>query len=260
MRNRKAPLLLFLVILAGGAMFQWVSLRTWGQDSPKSEVVDHIPLVDYETAKANAGKPRDDKTNSHRRAVGQRYDKQFVIKKNANTGGRPVLTLSAWYDTLPAIPAGLSDVVVTGEITSSEALLSNDLSGVYSEFTVRVQEVLKNSTTATIVPGSSITTERRGGRVKVPSGQIIRYGIAGQDMPRQGQTYLLFLKANEEQHTIVTAYQLVSGRVVPLDGEKAPGPAAFKWAGDAYRGADANQFLDEVRKSIGQSAAAGTRP
>lgn len=258
MRKRKAPLLLFLVILAGGAMIQWVSLRTWGQNSPQSEAVDHIPLVDYETAKSNE-KTRDDKTKSHRHAVGQRYDNQHLIKKNANTGGRPVLTLSAWYDTLPAIPAALSDVVVTGEIASSEALLSNDLSGVYSEFTVRVQEVLKNSTTATVVPGASITTERRGGRVKLPSGQIIRYGIAGQDMPIQGQTYLLFLKANEEQYTIVTAYQLVSGRVVPLDGEKAPGPA-MKWAGDAYRGADANQFLDEVRKSIGQSAAVGTRP
>ncbi len=259
MRNRKAPLLLFLVILAGGAMFQWVSLRTWGQDS-KSEDADHIPLVDYETAKSNAEKARDDKSKSHRRAVGQRYDKQLLIKKNANTGGRPVLTLSSWNDTLPAIPAALSDVVVTGEIVNSEAHLSNDFSGVYSEFTFRVQEVLKNSTTATVVPGSSITTERQGGRVKVPSGRTIRYGIAGQDMPRQGQTYLLFLKANEEQFTIVTGYQLVSGRVVPLDGESAPGHVAMKWAGDAYRGADTNQFLDEVRKAIGQSASVGTRP
>jgi len=244
-----------VVILTTTAMIQWLSLRTWGQNSPNAEQdIDHIPLVDYETSKANAGKGPDEQTRGRRQAVGQRYDKQLFVKRNANTGGRPVITLSSWSETLPALPVVLSDAVLLGEVTNAEAHLSNDFSGVYSEFTVRVEEVFKNNQTTAVVPGALITTERQGGRVKVRSGQVIRYGIAGQDMPRVGQRYLLFLKANEQQFTIVTGYQLASGSVVPLDGENAPGHRVMKWAGDSFRGTDANQFLDEVRKAIAQSS------
>jgi hypothetical protein len=266
MRRRRKPILLILTLLAGAAMIQVVSLRSPGQSgsgsiNQRQEAVDYIPLVDYDPSKSTDRSTVDEQMKARRQAVGNRHDKQFLVKRSASTNGLPVLTLSHWNESLPALPAALSDSVVLGEVTGAEAHLSNDKSGVYSEFTVLVQEVLKDNRSTPVFPGDVITTERRGGRVRVPSGRIIRYGIAGQDMPRQGQRYLFFLKTNEQQYSIVTAYQLVSGRVRPLDGQNAPSPPGLvmSWAGDAYEGADAARFLDEVKNAIAESSRTADR-
>ena len=258
MRRRKEPLLLLLTLLAGAAMIQVLSMRSPGQNSSNSisrgEAVDHIPLVDFGASESTDKTVVEEQTRANRHAVGSHYDKRYLLKRDVDTGGRPVLTNSFWNETLPALPVVRSGLVVLGEVVGADAHLSNDRTGVYSQFTVRVEEVFKDSSSI-VFPGGLITMERSGGRVRFPSGRITRYGVAGQDMPRLQQHYVFFLEPNDQQYSIVTAYQVVSGQVHPLDGQNAPGPPerVRPWAGDSYNGANATHFLDEVRKAVAQS-------
>jgi hypothetical protein len=169
------------------------------------------------------------------------------------------MTFSHWDEALPALPAGRSALVVLGEVIDAKAYLSNDQTGVYSEFTVRVERVLKNDKGSSVFPGEFITTERWGGRVIFPSGRAITYGNRGQGMPQLGQEYLFFLERNPEQYNLLTAYQLRSGKVQPLDGRSAPGGEDSEWGGNAFKGKTVDEFLHDVESAIAKSLAEGSQ-
>jgi hypothetical protein len=120
-----------------------------------------------------------------------------------------------------ALPVTQSDVILVGEVTDAKAYLSNDRVGIYSEFAIRADEVLKNGSPLLITPTGSVVLEREGGRVRFPSGSVQRYAIANQGMPQVGKRYLLFLKSIEDDQdfSIITGYELNTGRVSPLDGK-----------------------------------------
>ena len=120
--------------------------------------------------------------------------------------------------------------------------LSNDKNGVYSEFNVQVDAVLKG-VVPTLSQTNLISVSRLGGMVRYPSGQKVRYEIAHQNMPAIGKRYLFFLKATEDPqaYEIVTAYEIGPERVLPLDYG-----ARF----EAFRGADSVVFLNTVRDAI----------
>jgi hypothetical protein len=77
-----------------------------------------------------------------------------------------------------------------------------------------VESVLKG---ASVSEGSVISIEREGGYVKYPNGQKLLYRNAGYGMPKRGVTYVLFLKASDEDFQILTGYELYNGQVFPLD-------------------------------------------
>ena len=113
--------------------------------------------------------------------------------------------------TLPAFPFDKSSVVVVGQVSDAHAYLSNDKTGVYSVFTVQVNEVLKNSTNIPLADGAVIKVERDGGRVRFPGGRLHLYKIDEQDMPQVGLRYVLFLTSRESDFEIlpVTSYERV---------------------------------------------------
>ena len=143
----------------------------------------------------------------------------------------------------PALPIAQSNAVIIGEVTNAQAYLSSDKTGVYSEFVVRLDGVLKNDNKNPLISGNVVTVEREGGRVRFPSGHISKLFVVGLGMPRAGRKYLFFLTRNEQGCRILTGYELRTGRVFPLDSS---GVVNF----DAYRNADQNTFLNEVRSSI----------
>jgi hypothetical protein len=187
-----------------------------------------IPTV-YQRSRKTKSATQDSQTDPARRAKGARYEKRLVVR-DSDTSGEAVMTFSHWDEALPALPAGRSALVVLGEVVDAKAYLSNDQTGVYSEFTVRVERVLKNDKGSSVFPGELITTERWGGRVIFPSGRAITYGNRGQGMPQLGQEYLFFLERNPEQYNLLTAYQLRLGKVQPLDGRSALGGEDSEWA------------------------------
>ena len=64
----------------------------------------------------------------------------------------------------PALPIIQSDAIVIGQVTSAQAHLSSDKTNVYSEFVVRVNDVLKSDRFGLPGVGGFITTTRPGGR------------------------------------------------------------------------------------------------
>jgi hypothetical protein len=207
-----------------------------------------LPVVAFE-----AQEPTDVKTLAKRKFKASRYDRQSSqpIQEAPLVSSR--LWSSHWADGLPALPVDSSDVVLLGGVLDAKAYLSNDKTGVYSEFNVQVAAVFMDSKPP-IYPGSVVSLERFGGAVRFPSGAIQRYETAGQGMPRVGGRYLFFLKRIEEaDFTILTGYELDGETVVPLDGavvEEGNGKYPF----DKYRGFDVSTFLQMVRAEVSQKA------
>lgn len=252
MKDKKSFSLLLAITLAGGALVSSAMTNGRGRGdhttTQEAEDSEHAPVVEY-----GAPPEADPAERVSRAAKDKRHStgvKDFI--KDRETRDSSVLTISHWSEALPALPAGRSALVVSGEVVGARAYLSGDGTGVYSEFAVSVAEVFKSDDTTAVLPGALIIAERRGGRVRFPSGRVIRYGVRGQGVPRRARRYVLFLGRNEQQYSILTAYELRAGRVHPLDGKNATG--GDEWAGDVYEGADETRFLSEVRRAAAQSS------
>lgn len=139
-----------------------------------------------------------------------------------------------------------------GETTDAQAYLSNDKSGVYTEFTVRVDEILKNDITAPLIVGETVAAQREGGRVRFPSGRVQRYRTHYQHLPRAGRRYVLFLKRNDDgqAYYIRTGYELRVGHVHPLDGVNMNKGASELPQFAAYKNADEATFLRALRDAV----------
>jgi hypothetical protein len=215
----------------------------------------HYPITDYAAPEST-----DPEKLARRRAKGKRYDNQSSepIKEAAYPYQRTWLT--HWWQGLPAIPVAQSDVILIGEVTDAQAYLSNDKTGIYSEFTIRAVEVLKNDGGTSLYPGSIILAERFGGAVRFPSGAIQRYVTRNQRMPHVGQQYVLFLKriGEEQDFSLITGYELRGQYVAPLDGASSEGGEKLPF--DHYKGTDASSFLKIVRGAIRPTLALWPKP
>lgn len=153
-----------------------------------------------------------------------------------------------WDRDLPAIPTGKSSAIVIGTVTKSEAYLTEDQTAIYSEFTVSVDTVVKNDLGNPIGTGRSITIERNGGRVRMPSGKIIVSWTSHQKMPQVGSRYALFLTHDFETNGdtgkdfyLLTGYLIQGGRVFPLDDTAS---------GRAYTDVTESSFLNDLLSSV----------
>lgn len=168
----------------------------------------------YPIADAASPEPIDPNQLIKRRAKSEKY-KQY--KRNIGPGVVRAIEIYHWPPRFPELPVLQSDAVVVGKVTAAAAYLTEDKTGVYSEFTFCVEEVIKASRTP-LATGAFVTLDRAGGRVRFPSGKISQFSLDGFGMPRVGHRYLLFLKGDAEQDfQIITGYELLNGRVFPLD-------------------------------------------
>jgi hypothetical protein len=238
----KLPLILILFVIAGitGRALFIKSSTSYQEQQVKDN--SSFPIASYEASGAS------DKEDKNKRKIkGKRYDNWKVVNKTTEQGGMEIFSEVEY----PALPVLDSDAIVIGEIIEAQAHLSNDLGGVYSEFTTRVSQIFKQDSENTIAPDSIITAERPGGKVLFPSGKVAKYKYVGQGMPQQGRTYLLFLKRNQEadDYKIITGYELRSGKVSPIDGAiSARGNK--KWFVDIYAGTDQTKLLTDLQKEI----------
>ena len=99
--------------------------------------------------------------------------------------------------------------------------------------------------------------ERFGGRVKFPSGPIIKYVLYGQRMPDVGKEYLFYLKYNRSGRAfqIITAYGFDRDLTVPLDGSNAsPKGSERRWVMDTYNGLAKDRFISLVQEDLSKSS------
>ena len=217
---------------------------------PKEQArrVRDLPIVDFDAPETN---------DLRHKAKGDRYNHQSSqpIKEAPSISGR--VWSNHWARGLEALPIDRSDTILVGTITDAQAHLSNDRTGVYSEFGVQVEEVLKQDPAKSrIEVASAIYVERFGGAVRFSSGTIQKYETIGQGMPRRGERYLLFLKRldDEPSFSIVTAYELgYDLKVSPLDGAQV-GEGNETYPFDKYKGFDSTLFLQIVRAALAEKS------
>ena len=223
---------ILLLVLAGALAATFLSTKsliTKGQrpQTPQStketltERLGRLPTTDFIVQE-----PADPEMRRLRRARNQRNNlsagPEEVKRAVLNDAMEPVLLHLPWshQPDEPAIPVGTSDAIVTGTVKEVNAYISTDRTSVYSEVTLNIEEVLKTDPRYPLVSGLTLSAERPGGAVRFPSGKILRRGDLGRNIPEAGRRYLLFLKYNEDGNdfSIVTGYQLLDNRVLPLDG------------------------------------------
>jgi hypothetical protein len=229
--------------------------RTFRQPTAKEFDDAATPVVDLDgpqAAPADAGRAA---KNARRDGDG------FLLSKL----DRKVTDVSLSRHRRPELaeaPAAESDLVVEGKVTGAAAYLSGDRGAVYSEFTLRVTDVLKVAPGLAAAPGDTLVAERLGGRVRYPNGMVVRYAVAGDGSPATGKKYLFFLSAAEGGgYELVTAYEMRGGVVRALDAPRGGRVAAD---GDGPEGAgerDYQEFKDAVKRAVRNSpgAARGRR-
>ncbi|HEV2914905.1 MAG TPA: hypothetical protein VGX92_16635 [Pyrinomonadaceae bacterium] len=232
--------LVILAILVAAVMAQLKNddnIYTFNNQHKRGQVdEEQWPLADTETHL-----PSDSAERAKRLARGKKYDKpKLVVEPNADYGQS--MLNDHWFLSIPALPTAQSNVIVIGDVISSQAYLSNNKEGVYSEFGLQVERVLKDDKHI-IAIGNTIDVEREGGRVRQSSGRITRYSINGQNMPLVGKRYLFFLTCADPEQAfhIITGFELRAGKVFPLD------EAGDKF--DLYKGMDETAFFDSVKEA-----------
>ena len=213
------------------------------QKSARAEFASQFPLTDV-----NKPSPSDPTKHAKWKAKSKKYK---GIGIPVTERGELITFHTEWDIGLPALPVAKSDLIVTGEVVDAQAYLSEDKDWVYSEFTIRVGEVLKNASKAPLGQGSTLVVDRDGGGVRFPSGRITILYIAGQGMPRTGRRYTLFLTRDDQEQSIhiITGYELRDGRVFPIDN---PGGGQNP-AATSYKEADETSFLSDLRSAITNS-------
>jgi len=239
---KRLLLAIIIIVIAIAVMTGTSSSLRLQTPNPISDKRREIPdLERWPVADYDSSLPVDPAKRARRQARNKKYDKSQWPILTTDVADSTV-RLHRVNPDLPAFPVRESRVVLIGQIAVAAAYLSNDKSGVYSEFTVIVEEVLKNHLAEQLLAGSSIPVTREGGRIRFPSGRMHWYGIGRQNMPRIGGRYVLFLSGEtEETLTILTGYELATSKVMPLDDLNNP---------DKYRDADEVTFLKSLRASL----------
>lgn len=252
--NRINVLLGFLIVAGVGGLVlasvvtPWSGARLTASASKKSSEQPNRPHPQdiqefknrFSKADFDAPEPSDPVEKEKRKKRSKHFNKMNIVSREP-TRYWMALT-SEWDFGLPALPAAQSNAVLIVEPLTAEAYLSEDKTGIYTEFSARLQEVLK-SNNPLLIKDSLIGVSRAGGIVRYPTGEESLCVITGQNMLRVGKRYLLFLKSINEStdFAIVTGYEIENGKVAPLDD-----PGQFK----IYKGVDEQTFLKAVRAAI----------
>lgn len=237
MKRRVFQFTLPALLILAGIVVTGQDQKPTPKRSPNRVDEGRFPIADYAAAE-----PSDPLQRSKRRARGLKRDKSDW-SVNPHAPSDTTVRVDFVDRNLPAFPIDQSKTIVIGKVTDGQAYLSNDKTGVYSVFSVQIEQTLTNHSDVVITSGGSIEVEREGGRVKFPSGRIHLYVTNEQNMPDIGSRYLFFLTAaqNEGVFQIVTAYELRDWKVFPLDNLSKP---------KSYHDADEAAFLSELKSKI----------
>ena len=243
MQTRK---IFFTLSFAVAACVIAAELRAQTPNSMKVKE-DKLPTVNYDAPEQSDAGER-----ARRNARGKRFDSGLKVDEpHPEAGARGIL--DSWMQRLTAFPVDASDAIAIGDITNAQAYLAPGKMGVYTEYTVRVDEVLKQSSPASILVGGLVDAQREGGRVRFPSGRVQSYIAHYQGVPVIGRKYVLFLQRNQQSDAffLLTAYERRDGHVYPLDGVDLPSEGATELPQfAAYKGVDDATFSKALRAAL----------
>ena len=240
MRKYKTFVLVLPLLFGLATLFVVQRLRAQEQTAattsltkrPKKTIdITKFPIADFSNSEA---------PDTKRKQRGKKRDNSnWTVHPNAASDS--TVKVDAVDTNLPGLPVEKAAGVITGVVSDAKAYLSNDKSGVYSSFSVIIDEVLKNP--GRLAVGQTIEIEREGGRVRFPSGRLHLYMVAEQDMPHTGSRYVFFLAKTEEDSVfeVITGYEIRGDEIYSLD--ELPQTRS-------YDGTSAATFLQELRKRL----------
>ena len=207
-----------------------------------------FPIVDFQ-----APETLDPTQRAAREAKGQKYNSKHMPQLSDDT--YQIFSTTDWDVRMPALPVERSAAIVIGTVRSAHAYVTPDKTGIYSEFEVAIDAVIKNDPKSMIDADSTITVERNGGRARMPSGKIVISWVSHQNMPRVGGRYLLFLTHDFQTPNdigkdfyILTGYELKDGQVGSLD-DTQPGHPITR-----YNGATETVLLSDLFTAVAKTA------
>ena len=210
---------------------------------------DARAIVDF-----NSTGPLDENEKKTRRLKNARYDKYGSVKADPHPKAGEVISDSEWSSAISDLPADKSDLVVEGIVADSNAFLSEDKTGVYSEFAIRVSSAIKVGSGLSVNLGDMIVAERFGGKVRYPSGQIVLHRVAGQGHPISGRKYVFFLaKADQDNYKLLTAYEVLGQKVYALDGSRINFRGKGNSKFDKHNGEDLGAFMAKLTSALNES-------
>jgi hypothetical protein len=139
------------------------------------------------------------------------------------------------------LPVALSGLVVIGSVTGRNSYLSEDKTGIYTEYSIHCDKVLFKRTSLA-APGDIVLTIR-GGAVELPTGRVLREYVLGTPWLRllPTQRYVLFLRyrASIDAFDIFKVWQIVDGKTQAMHPED-------KLVG--LNGVPLTEFIDSVAR------------
>ena len=232
---------LTLAITTIGLFLIAIASSRQGEARRQSDPPDfsNFPIVDFE-----AKEPIEPKAKAALHAKGRKYSKKYAGKINEEL--HQIFTNSDWDLRLPALPVARSAAILIGTVSEAKAHLSPDKTGVFSEFAFQVESVLKSDPNRNVNAGETISVERSGGRVRMPSGKLVVSWTNNQNMPKVGSRYVFFLTHDFEtagdmgnDFYLLTGYELKNGKVLLLD-------SSLKQEVLAYKGATESSVLTDL--------------
>jgi hypothetical protein len=237
-----------ILVLSTAVAFRQYGVTPEKKDSKEAPDFSRFPVVDYEVPE-----PLESSVRAAREARSRKYKNKNMAPISEET--YQIFTTTDWDVNLPALPVERSAAVVIGKIIEAEAQLTSDKTGVYSEFKVAIDIVVSNDRKNTINVGQTLTAERSGGRVRMPSGKIVISWVSNQNMPRVGGRYVLFLTHDFETPNdagkdfyILTGYELQGGQVLLLDDTQPAHPIT------AYKGTTESIFLKDLFNKVAKAS------
>src|SRR6266571_1975923 len=247
-----------LVALAGRSQDNKQNPRKVDDSSLAKQIDDDAtPIVDLQNPDTS---DRVDKNT--RRIKNARHDNWGTDKTRPIPNVNGVVGEPEWRSGFSDIPVATSDLIVEAVVSESHAFLSNDKTGIYSEFTLLVSKSPKLTTGSGVNVNDRIVGERFGGKIKYPSGQITRWRIGRQGIPIVGKRYIFFLaRVDQDTYKILTAYEIQGDTVSPLDGSRLElggrqGASIF----DKHNGEKLDSFMAEVDMKINNAKEGSRRP
>ena len=227
-----------VLIIASGVLILTTALasRQEGNNGRKirqeNPDFSRFPIADF-----HAPEPVDPKLRAARSAKGQKYNNKHMAQISEDT--HQIFSNTDWDVRLQALPVERSAAVVIGTVRTAHAYLTPDKTGIYSEFRVAIDAVIKNDPNNVIKDGATIAVERNGGKVRMPSGKIVVSWVNHQNMPWVGGRYLFFLTHDFEtlndtpnDFYLLTGYEFKDGQVHLLD-DTQPGHPITRYKGTA---------------------------
>jgi hypothetical protein len=227
---------LAVITMAGGVPWTKSSFANpSGQERKKRDLKEEVLTV------INAAP---DEVDAQKKAARTKKNKRFNKNRTPLEGHRDDEFSGIFLESPPPPPLPVtSDLIVVGSIQRRQPYLSDNVTVVYTEFTLDITEILKNNASSPVDAFEPLIVNREGGAISMPSGRIFRYLVAPLgSMPEVGKRYVLFLQhETERDYNLVCGYELTEKTIIPLEDFSDR---------DSLLGLTEAQFLELLKRKI----------